>query len=150
MNKRTSEKLLAVLFVATLVFPLGVLSGCSGNEDPRTIQISGTVTLNGEPIRNGKISFSPDTQQGNSGPMGVARIKDGKFDTTDIGGRGVVGGPHRVEIENLLPSPGDGEEEIIEGAPAPSQNPIEGGHFEDWDIPTDAANPITKNFEIDA
>jgi len=42
----------------------------------------------------GTIVFEPDVTKGNKGAAGVARIKDGTFDTRQDDGRGKVGGPH--------------------------------------------------------
>lgn len=133
--------------------------GCNTSDDPRVIQIKGEVTLNGKPIKNGKISFTPDSQAGNKGPMGVCKIKDGKYDTTTLGGRGVVGGPHIVEIENFVDVPGNAKEfvdvGIEEGGVSENEfvrnvpdNPLAKGHFEDWDIPVDNRE-ITRNFILE-
>ena len=138
-------KLLGWEFVPVIVLACAIfVSGCNKSDDPRQIQISGTVTLNGEPIKSGKIMFSPKGQ----GPAGIASIVNGRYRTKGIGGKGVVGGPHRVDIECFVKAPGDAEE-IIEGAPMPAkyQNPIPKGHKEDWDIPTDQTK-IVKDFEL--
>jgi hypothetical protein len=59
--------------------------------------VSGTVTYGGQPIPLGQIMFQPDTSQGNSGPAGVAKIENGRFDTR-ASDKGTVGGPHRIII----------------------------------------------------
>jgi hypothetical protein len=72
------------------------LAGCSGNDGPTRYDVSGSVTLDGKPIPVGEMLFAPDTSKGNSGPGSVAKIKNGRFETTP--GRGIVGGPYRVVI----------------------------------------------------
>lgn len=74
------------------------LLGCGGDDD-RVIDVFGTVNIDGNVVESGKIYFSPNVQAGNSGPMGVAKIKNGKFDTAESAGRGVVGGKYVVRIE---------------------------------------------------
>jgi len=85
-----------------LLFPLFVLSllltvGCQKEDGPTRYDISGKVTLNGEPVPGGSIVFTPDSQKGNGGPQGTAKIVDGRYDTAD-NGRGTVGGPHHVHV----------------------------------------------------
>lgn len=75
-----------------------LLSGCgSGDTGPKRYQLSGKAQFKGQPIPAGQIVFEPDSSKGNSGPQGAAEIRDGKFDTRN-GGRGTIGGPHRVRI----------------------------------------------------
>jgi hypothetical protein len=64
---------------ALVVFAaLGLAVGCSGSGDdlPREA-VSGTVTLDGQPLANGTISFSP--AGGSGGPGGGGVIGGGKF-----------------------------------------------------------------------
>lgn len=46
----------------------------------------------------GLVTFSPDSSQGNSGPQGIARVRDGKFDTRSEGGKAPVAGPQVVLV----------------------------------------------------
>lgn len=82
-----------VLLAAIVLF-----AGCGGSEGPQRYRVSGAVTLNGEPIPAGVITFEPDSSKGHTGPQGVATIRNGKFDTNDSG-RGVIGGPHLIRIQ---------------------------------------------------
>jgi len=135
---------------------LAVSTGCSNSNDPRGIQLNGEVTLNGEPIKVGRISFTPDSKAGNRGPMGTCRIKDGKYDTTTFAGRGVIGGAHVVKIENFcapsenakLPAGAEGSISPVAFERHERANPIRGGYSESWDIPT-GDSPITKDFAIE-
>ena len=78
----------ALLIAATAV-------GCT-QEGPARYDLSGTVTFGGEPVPAGEIYFRPDSKQGNSGPAAFAVIHQGRYQTPP--GKGVVGGPHIVEI----------------------------------------------------
>ena len=92
------------LIVATLV--VLTISGCGGAKDtgPERFGVSGTVTFDGKPVPHGTIIFSPDPSKQNSGPQGMAEIKDGAFDTTKDG-KGMVGGPHVVSISGFERAP---------------------------------------------
>lgn len=84
------------------------LNGCGKKADgPTRYDLSGSVTFQGQPVPVGSIVFEPDTSKGNSGPGGSARIKDGKYDTSQEGGKGTVGGPHLIRITGMDGKPGD-------------------------------------------
>ena len=76
----SSEQL--IRFAGTmLVIAMPLLAGCGGS-GPRAVNVSGTVTFNGQPVPQGKIYFDPDTAAGNDGVQGFARIQEGAYDTT--------------------------------------------------------------------
>ena len=72
---------------------LTAISGCGGS-DLEKVEVTGTVTFNGEPIPNGDIMFYP--KPGTEGPVSGAPIKDGKYKADGKGG--VPIGEHWVEI----------------------------------------------------
>ena len=86
--------------------------GCGGDGISRH-RVAGSVTFDGRPLPAGEIYFEPDAAQGNVGPTGYARIRDGRFDTAgDPPGQGAVGGPQRIRIEGYeAPAPRAGEGE---------------------------------------
>lgn len=86
--------------LATIVALLGLTlsTGCNHQSGPPRYKLSGEITFAGQPIPNGQIVFTPDNAKGNSGPQGVATIKDGKYDTSTIEGRGVGGGPTVIRV----------------------------------------------------
>jgi len=96
------------LVQAVLAF---LLSGC-GSE--KIYNLSGNVTFQGKPVPAGHIVFEPDTTAGNSGPPAFAKIKDGRYDTSILEGRGTVGGPHLVRILGLDGVP---RGELLNGSP---------------------------------
>lgn len=71
--------------------------GGGGGSDVERFRVSGTVTFKGEPIPAGTIYFEPNVTKGNKGPLGIATISNGKFDTSSV--KGTVGGAHFVRIE---------------------------------------------------
>lgn len=89
-----------VLTIAVLV-ALGCSSGC-GSGAFEVAPVSGVVTLNGKPLENAAVRFSPQRKPGETlvGP-GSLGITDGsgKFVAkTHAGQRGAVVGPHVVSI----------------------------------------------------
>lgn len=120
-------------FTACLLV-IGCLSSlaCQVKNSDRFV-LSGEATYDGKPIPSGVLIFTPDTGRGNKGPQGKARIKDGKF-STENNGRGVVGGPHRVELRAFDGVPYQGREmEVEEG------RPLFGSLMTEVDLPEDSA-----------
>lgn len=101
----------------TIAFGVTFLLGCGGGsgDGPERYDLSGEVTFKGEPVPTGYIQFYPDSEKGNSGPGTGAEIKKGRYSTPT--GKGVVGGPHVVEItgQDGVPITVEGEGEISEG-----------------------------------
>src|SRR5262245_56260581 len=83
------------LWVSALACCLAL--GCGGGR--AVYSISGNVTFSGKPIPVGRIYFSPDSSKGNIGLTGYADIKEGKYDSSVSGGRGIAGGATVVRIE---------------------------------------------------
>lgn len=83
-----------VLAVAVLTLSLLSVTGC-GEGGPARAGIQGTVTWQGSPIENGKISFIPQ----NGGPEAVATIVGGKYQLSES--EGPVLGANRIAIMGL-------------------------------------------------
>jgi|EndMetStandDraft_5_1072996.scaffolds.fasta_scaffold81103_2 hypothetical protein len=78
---------------------LGIaICGCGGgppDAQPR-IAVSGTITLDGQPLNNAVIRFVPLAEV--KGPKASVAVTAGRFDLPAYAGP--VAGPHRVEIES--------------------------------------------------
>ena len=99
------------LAAPTFVLGIAVLFlGCSSGE--KIHDLSGSVTYEDKPVPAGHIVFEPAA--GNTGPAGFAKIKDGRYDTRILEGRGVVGGPHLVTIMGQTGIPSG---ELLNGKP---------------------------------
>jgi hypothetical protein len=83
-------------FVALAALLLAA-AGC-GKGAVNKAQLSGTVTFNGKPVPAGYISFMPDANAGGKGPVKVAQIKDGVYDTALETDPGVAPGPTVIRI----------------------------------------------------
>ncbi|EAQ78991.1 hypothetical protein [Blastopirellula marina] len=84
--------------VAFVAFCSIALSGCydRGPKLPPTVPVSGNVTLNGQPLTRGIITFSPVEP----GPASSGQVIDGQIVELRSNGikSGVVVGEHRVTI----------------------------------------------------
>ncbi len=115
---------------------LVLVLGCGGGDGPPRFHVSGTINLDGKPAPAGTILFDPDTSKGNEGPQGDALIRNGRYDTSQ-GGRGMVGGPHRVRI-SIFDGVGTNDD-------APYGRPLRLGYETTRDL---AAESTTEDFEV--
>jgi len=76
-----------------LVLPAG-LTGCSGSAGPTLAAVKGEVTLDGQPLAQGRILFEP--APGNTGPVAGASIINGRYDIP--ADKGVAAGKQIVRI----------------------------------------------------
>jgi hypothetical protein len=79
---------------------LGLVLGC-GESGPKRHRVSGKVTFKGEPIPYGDVLITPDDAKKNSGPQGIASIRDGVYDTSGADGKGYGGGPAVMRVTGL-------------------------------------------------
>ena len=124
-------------------------AGCSGSDRPATVPVSGTVTLNGQPVADAQVSFMTD---------GAPRAA---FGTTDAEGKfrlttfeendGAMVGKHTVTISNAAAVGGEGMSPEDPSAAygeamqaAASGTPASGG---EGGIPVKYANPKTSGLE---
>jgi hypothetical protein len=111
------------------------LAGC-GDGGPKRYHYAGKITYKGQPVPAGIIWFDPDLAAGTDGPQGFAEIKEGRFDTSQPGGLGAVGGKIilRVYGHDGIPAP-----ELAMG------KPIFSGVMISQDLPL----ADTQNLDID-
>ena len=102
MNKSFRERPAArretrVRFATTLAAGLvaGALAGCGSADGPQRAAVSGSVSVNGQPLASGVIRFVPTGQT--KGPAAVAPVTNGTYELPEA--EGPVVGTHRVEIE---------------------------------------------------
>jgi hypothetical protein len=74
--------------------------------------VHGTISLEGEPVRFGYVTFLPDSTAGTNGPPATSSIReDGSFViSTEQSDDGAIVGTHKVAVIALDPSPLPGEE----------------------------------------
>lgn len=85
-------------FILLLGFSL-LHVGCGPSGPPRA-EVSGVVTLNGQPVSEGSINFFPT--EGNTGPEAGGAIRDGKYHIPRA--QGPVLGKNRVELRSFQKS----------------------------------------------
>ena len=88
-----------------------LLAGCSRglSDTPPLAKVTGVVTLDGKPLQDGSVQFSPDSSRGTTGRMAIGKIKaDGSFELTTIEpGDGAQIGFHVVTVESYETVPFD-------------------------------------------
>jgi len=77
-----------------------LVSGC-GSSQTLGVGVSGDVTLDGAPLKDGTISFIPDAQT--ESPTAGATIEEGKYTIPRLGGP--LPGKYRVEISSFRELP---------------------------------------------
>jgi len=128
-----------------LFFVCVALCGCGDSVDLYNLQ--GTVTFDGQPVPYGRIEFIPDNSKENSGGTGYAQILEGKYDTSQLPGRGTIGGPHNVKITAYdgKPTGGGTEDAPVAG---PEVKPLFIGYEVKEDLPLESG--VTKDFAVPA
>lgn len=124
-----------------------LLSGCGGG-GPNVYELSGTVSFDGDPLPYGRVTFVPDTEKGNSGGAGYADVINGEFDTAAPGGRGVIGGPHRVRFTGFESQPTDDGADEVAAANAPPVKMLFRNFEQEHDLPEESSDSVS--FEIPA
>jgi hypothetical protein len=102
-----------------------LVAGCDSG--PKRCHVSGQVLYEGKPVPAGEIYFDPDFTKGHDGPQGFARIKDGRYDTREIG-KPLAAGPHVVRVLGC-----DGK--IPPGEDLPFGRPLFAEYKQSVDIP---------------
>jgi hypothetical protein len=109
-----------------LVSSAALVGGCRGVDLPDRTAVQGSITLDGQPVTTGEITFMPDEAKGTIGPSASGAIDAmGHYTlTTDHqgrGGDGAIVGFHRVRIVS--------REEVEPGMPSRSLIPQKYGNF---------------------
>jgi len=93
----------------TLVALVAPALGC-GRNGPRPVPVSGTVTVDGEPLAGGAIMVAPEKGRAAGGRIGP----DGRFELSSWQlGDGVALGSHRVEVIATKPLPGNRRQWLV-------------------------------------
>ncbi len=85
----TKCKLVCLLMISTLV-------GCTRHSDPLRAEVHGNVSLNGQPIQDGSITFMP--VEGNKGPTAGGAVKEGRYSISKA--QGPIVGKNRIELHS--------------------------------------------------
>lgn len=94
MNFSRSQNLVILL---ALTF-----GGCWGYRPdlPPTARVSGTVTLDGQPLADARVQFVPDKSKGTEGAMASGTTDaEGKYELTTATVKGAIVGHHKISVE---------------------------------------------------
>lgn len=132
---RNHDSKLGLLVMGMVMFSLSV-QGCGTKaQGPELFQLTGKVTVNGEPIPAGTIELVPDASKGNQGPWVLLTVRDGKYSTDKR--NGIVGGPYKARIEVFDGKPTDPSQEL--------GNPVGPPHSVEVELPRKNG---THDFEL--
>jgi hypothetical protein len=85
-----------------LVLALVLLVGCGGG---KTASVSGTITMDGQPVANAQVNFQPNPASGelNPGPGSFGRTNEkGEYSLELVGGgSGAIVGWHKVTVRPM-------------------------------------------------
>jgi hypothetical protein len=128
------------------------LLGCSDG-GAKIIPVSGTVTLNGKPLANATVLFSPIAKPGevNAGDGSAGKTNaNGEYTlTTSHGLPGAQVGTHRVRISVLVQQSGSGDERRPRGGwPVKDQIPARYNEETKLTFEVTAPGPHKKDFEL--
>ncbi|WP_199195067.1 MULTISPECIES: carboxypeptidase regulatory-like domain-containing protein [Pirellulaceae] len=97
------------VFYFALLAGLAFAVGCGGGGDPDVVGVTGTVTMDGEPLPNATVVFV----SGQGRPSGAITDEEGKYELNYTGNqRGARIGPNKVQITTA-----QGPTETMEGEP---------------------------------
>jgi len=129
----------ATLFLATM--------GCGGSGLPKTVQLGGTVTLDGKPLSNANLGFHPADKDG--APSVYALVVNGKFLA-----EAVPQGKYRITVRSTVPPPDYGQPGgIIDssvGAPKAGtpREPAKGAIPDKFAEPFDSVEATTDKLDL--
>jgi hypothetical protein len=75
---------------------LGALLVCGCGSGANLVPVSGTVTLDGQPLKAGDVQFHPDGSEKQEMPIG--HVQDGKYELTTRGKKGAPAGRYKVVV----------------------------------------------------
>ena len=84
---------------AVLIAGVGLAGGCKGGGSSSLYPVTGKVTVNGQPVASGYVSFRPDKKKGNDfGSECVGEIKNGEYALQTNGKPGAPLGAYKVVV----------------------------------------------------
>ena len=87
-------------FLLLALLPALAAAGCRRVDLPPVADVSGLVTLDGEPLAGADVQFVPDASAGTEGAPGVGFTDEsGRYELTTAKVRGAIIGRHKVRVE---------------------------------------------------
>jgi hypothetical protein len=127
------------VLLAVVIATVFIGGGCGPrNTGPRRFHVSGTVTFDGDPVPTGTIYFEADAARGNTGPVSIVPVEDGRYDTKAARVLGPVQGPLRVRISGSQKIEPGGEPVPVlfpEYTMTVDLDPLSKPHVFDFDVP---------------
>lgn len=117
MNRQSQKWRRLFVPVAAVVASMA-FAGC-GEKGPVLYPVSGTVTVDGQPLDKGGVSFQPDESKGNKLGLFPAGMTDpsGKYELMTASKQGAPAGHYKIVVIPYTPPPFGGE--VPKGAAIP-------------------------------
>jgi hypothetical protein len=135
-------------FVGMVLLPV---LGCAA-EAPKIVPVSGLVTLDGKPLANATVTFSPIAKPGevNAGDGSAGKTNaNGEYTlTTSRGVPGAQVGKHRVSISLLAQQAGASDERRRGGPPLENKVPARYSDNSELTFEVTAAGPNRADFVL--
>lgn len=133
---------LAILMLAAIV------AGC-GRKGPETVEVSGVVTLDGQPVEGATVGFAPES--GGRPASGVTDASGAFTLSTFAPGDGAVPGKHKVTVSKIRSTgqQGDPNSTSVAGEMPLSGLPGSGGVKIEWVVPKKYTDPTTSGLSVE-
>ncbi|MBX6313500.1 MAG: hypothetical protein IRY99_11375 [Isosphaeraceae bacterium] len=118
MNERVMLPGVLLALVAVMA-----LEGCGGGDELPRQEVSGTVTLNGQPLEDGSIQFQPAGTGQGAAVSGGSMITNGRYRIRRD--QGLVPGTYKVMIFSHGETSGDASEPGAQTGPPPELIPAQ-------------------------
>lgn len=104
---RLSQKWRHVLVPLAAVVASAALVGCGGDTGPVLYPVSGTVTVDGQPLEKAGVGFQPDESKGNKLGLFPAGTTDasGKYELLTASKKGAPAGHYKIVVIPYSPPP---------------------------------------------
>ncbi|MBN2293061.1 MAG: hypothetical protein JXM70_11585 [Pirellulales bacterium] len=138
MSCISDSHLMRLWFVFIVVVPLAI--GC-GPGRPKTVPVTGVVTLDGKPVQGASVKFEPKNE---GRPAMGETDQEGKFSLKTFDpGDGAILGEHQVTVRKVEVSGFQADPDGLSGAPIP------GGIRERWIIPRKYSDPKQWDYTVE-
>jgi len=137
-----------LVFLSLLVLS-ATLAGC-GPQKPETVKVRGLVSLDGKPVEDATVGFTP--KDGGRPAMGTTDASGQFLLTTFAPGDGAIVGTHTVTVSKIRST---GQQVDASTVPAgsnamPLSGPATPGGIKiEWVVPPKYADPKTSGFTVD-
>jgi hypothetical protein len=95
----------SLFFFAAVVLAVG----CGGKQPPKNFPVSGTITMDDQPVTSGQVSFIPASDKQAPADLSAGKIENGQYKIFTGGKEGAPLGSYKVTVTpSMVPPQGGG------------------------------------------